>query len=429
MHKRSNKPSQKNSSLSIIIPPENKKEKSSQKEKKYIGKKIKRHLDEIKTTDNSIQNRESSKSDSLDEKIYESKNVINYLSVNNINDRRIRRIFSDYGEIKEIKMNNKRSGSIEFFNNKSINLVMKDKEKIFKVNQLSVTYNKNQLKKIEKKSKNLSIEEKEEFDNNKEGNVTEENYIGEGSSKNDNEENEDNNMESIEEDNENEQDNLFIDINKSKNDYNSNEELNKRINELERMIIAEKQKNEKYDKYIKENEKYKKKNEEDKKSFLKMIGVLCEINNQSEKYMKNNLKIKIHNLNNKLELILNSYKILYIRKISNILLGQLYDKYKESLVEKRVIKGYYVTISIEEIKGISIKNINLIIDFLKHIKIKASKIIHIEDEEIKFQKEILFVYLNRNPLDANEGKITLEDVVNIIFEKSKKKKKKKKERK
>ena len=48
------------------------------------------------------------------------------------------------------------------------------------------------------------------------------------------------------------------------------------------------------------------------------MGILTEINNQNEIYLKNNVEIRIKNLNNQLELILNAYKVLYIRKLSNI---------------------------------------------------------------------------------------------------------------
>lgn len=67
-----------------------------------------------------------------------------------------------------------------------------------------------------------------------------------------------------------------------------------------------------------ENEKYKEENEKEKKQLLKLVGVLAEINIQNEKYLKKNVEIKINNLKNKLELITNSYKVLYIRKLSNI---------------------------------------------------------------------------------------------------------------
>ena len=77
------------------------------------------------------------------------------------------------------------------------------------------------------------------------------------------------------------------------------------------------------------------------KKFMRLIGVIGEINNQNEKY--------IDTLKFRFQLVLNS-----IKDINNI------DKDK----------------------------ITLIIDFLKNIRYRTSKIIHFQGNEIKFQKEI-----------------------------------------
>ena len=82
-------------------------------------------------------------------------------------------------------------------------------------------------------------------------------------------------------------------------------------------------------KNTKKNEKYKEKNEKEKKEFLKLVGILAEINIQNKKYLKNNIEVKINNLKNKLELITNSYKVLYIRKLANIFLNELYERYSD----------------------------------------------------------------------------------------------------
>ena len=94
-----------------------------------------------------------------------------------------------------------------------------------------------------------------------------------------------------------------------------------RIDCLEKILFQMKEENEKYKE---ENEKYKEENEKEKKKFCKLIGILIEINNQNEIYIKNNIEIRINNLNNQLELILNDYKVLYIRKLSNIFLNEIY---------------------------------------------------------------------------------------------------------
>lgn len=66
----------------------------------------------------------------------------------------------------------------------------------------------------------------------------------------------------------------------------------------------------------------------------------------------------------------------------------------------------------------------MIVDFLKHIKIRASNIIHIQDKEIKFKKEILFDYLNRELEKNNIGRdnrLSLKDAISLVFRPKKEK--------
>jgi len=193
-----------------------------------------------------------------------------------------------------------------------------------------------------------------------------------------------------------------------------------------------KKKNEDYkiknEEYKKQNEEYKKQNEKDKKNLFKLIGVLGEINHQNEKYITY-LNLKIENLNDKIEIILNSYKILYIRKLANILLNELYKKHSDKIVNKifkKKKKDHNVTICLSNIESIDCDHVNLIIDFLKHTKIRASSIIHIEDKEIKFQREILYLYLstssNNDEQKEEKHNFSLNEFMSLIFQKSEKKK-------
>ena len=63
--------------------------------------------------------------------------------------------------------------------------------------------------------------------------------------------------------------------------------------------------------------------------------------------------------------------------------------------------------------------INVIIDFLKFIKRKASSMIHIQDEDFEFQKEILYESLDKEmPSNEESGiNITLKDAMSVIFQK------------
>ena len=83
-----------------------------------------------------------------------------------------------------------------------------------------------------------------------------------------------------------------------------------------------------------------------------------------------------------------------------------------------------ISACIREIKGVGCDNINLIVDFLKHIKVRASDIIHMQDKQIKFRKEILFDYLNReleNNTISRDNFLSLNDAISLVFRSGKEK--------
>ena len=117
----------------------------------------------------------------------------------------------------------------------------------------------------------------------------------------------------------------------------------------------------------------KKDNEKEKKKFLKLMGILTEINNQNEIYLKNNIEIRINNLNN-IPINIECWKL------ASIFLNEIYKRYSKKLKEIKFKQGkekHSIIIVIEDINNISCDTINLIIDFLKYIKVKSSSIIHI----------------------------------------------------
>ena len=121
--------------------------------------------------------------------------------------------------------------------------------------------------------------------------------------------------------------------------------------------------------------------------------------------------------------------VLYIRKLANILLAELFNKKKEYFQNRTITVNEKVntfTIFIKSIKKIDKDIITLIVDFLKHIRFRTSEIIHIQDEEIKFQKEILFECLDISTL-SHEESLPLKEVSSLIFENSEKKKRQMKE--
>ena len=118
--------------------------------------------------------------------------------------------------------------------------------------------------------------------------------------------------------------------------------------------------------------------------------------------------------------------MLYIRKLVSLLLDELYRRINKSLINKKIIvkeKEHMFTICIKDIKNVEKDIITLIIDFLKHIRYRTSQIIHIQDEEIKFQKEILYECLDTR-IECEEEWMPLKEVSSLIFENVEKKNKK-----
>ena len=162
----------------------------------------------------------------------------------------------------------------------------------------------------------------------------------------------------------------------------------------------------------------------------KIINIMNDIDNQKDIYYKN----KINGINKKVKLIMNSYKILYMRKLANLLLQKIYKKYSHFLgktyieygnkKEKKKVDVIAVLPNIKKLDTVESYNINLLIDFLRFVWKKCSTGIHINDENFPFQKEILYEYLNpvkkiNNKKIVNnnlEKSMKIKEIINLIFE-------------
>ena len=60
-----------------------------------------------------------------------------------------------------------------------------------------------------------------------------------------------------------------------------------------------------------------------------IVGILTEINLQSEKCINNHIKKTINNMNMKLNSVINAFKVLYYRKITNFILYELVNRYSK----------------------------------------------------------------------------------------------------
>ena len=350
-----------------------------------LGKKIKRNNEDSHTGDSSTQYKPPSEQISQSNQISENKNQIYFESQYKQKYFKLKKIFAKYGKIKFLTIKKKGQGLVEFSSKASAQSVIRDKSDILENYKLNVSYQKNKGNEYEEKTtENEIIELKEDEDDiaeKTELKKEESNAAGE------------NNME----------DNDIttqIDRNKGKKEENeeiiiepSNKEKNEEIHKNDSDVLAKIKTLETKIENLETNY------QADKKKLMKMIGVLTEINYQNEKYIQCNLNVKLENLNTKFDLLINSYKILFIRKLANIFLSEIYDRYHDSFKKiyyKRKKKSHTITVCINDHKGVDRGLINLITDFLKHIKVRASSI------KVPFQKEILFAFLDRDNRDKNE---------------------------
>ena len=237
------------------------------------------------------------------------------------------------------------------------------------------------------------------------------------------------------------------------NNKNSIIILQNKVNNLENWQQLSQKKMKKYKKELKENEKKMEKYEEDlkgakkelketnkelketkkelketkkelkgtKKELNTKIGLLIEINAQTEHNNNRNFNA----LNDKINKVINSYKILYIRKFANFILDGLIKRYPKYLA-KTVQKfsndddkySFSLIVAQKDIKGIDKYKINLMVDYLMETKQNTSKVIHIGNEEAIIQKEIFDELVKNQNISANKKSkvlVNTDDMISVIF--------------
>jgi hypothetical protein len=78
------------------------------------------------------------------------------------------------------------------------------------------------------------------------------------------------------------------------------------------------------------------------------LNIMDEIDKQKDIYYRT----KINNVNKNMLLLLNSYKVLFIRKLANLLLSEIYSNYSESLIKVTISKKNIIVVK-PDIKEIS----------------------------------------------------------------------------
>ena len=304
-------------------------------------------------------------------------------------------IFKKYGDISMIQVKSPKISLIEFKDKISADKVIKNKNKIFhKGRKLKVEYSKNQ---INDGNQSVFIKETENI---------------ELSESNDN------------------TDKSELSLKKDDGDEDKFSYLEKKIKKLEKKYSKLEGKYEELEGKNKElegkNNDLEGENEQRKNEInnLKIYtNIMSEINNQVEILSNNNFSY----INNRLELILNSYKIIYMRKLSNLLLEQIYKKYSTNLSKAKVSCGKIrktIIVVFEPInypKKFDSYQVNLLIEYLRFIWDKSSSIIHVNDKDFPYQKEIFHEYLKgtiktNKDKNINNNSISVGNLVTILFE-------------
>lgn len=173
-------------------------------------------------------------------------------------------------------------------------------------------------------------------------------------------------------------------------------------------------------------EKRIKANEDAIKRLNIKFGISNEIARQTEIKCKLNDQI----LNSKLNNLINAFKVLYLRKLSNLIIDRIVTKHKDNLAKSKKIFGdgankFSIIIAKKDISEISKYHINLLLDFLYYMKSFCSRIIHLKKKGgVNYEKEIFYglldQYLGEKSQNSmkNKGIIDIDDVINLIFKKN-----------
>lgn len=141
---------------------------------------------------------------------------------------------------------------------------------------------------------------------------------------------------------------------------------------------------------------------------------------------------RINILERKSNIFLNSYKVLYLRKIANIILDTILNShclelYKTENMFRDETKPIYkkrlfpIIIAKKDINSIGMNTINLLIDYLMFAKDFSSSVIHIV-EKSQSQIEILFDLFGREKIKTNNEvyTVSISLLINTFFSKNSK---------
>ena len=305
-------------------------------------------------------------------------------------------IFKKYGTISKVKLISDYSAFVEFINKTSVEIIMNNKNKIFfKGNILQIEKARKAIhEKLVLKKKKITKHETQDDQRIL-------NAIVPGEK----EEKEDEKVDKQEK-----EDEKFINI----------EIKEGKLENKDRFSLFE----EKVSRLADEVTQLKKENTKRVKEIddLKIsLNIIAQINEQRDIQYKSRMDV----INKNMRLILNSYKLLYIRKLANIILEQIYIKYSDDLGRGKIQVGknkhniFALLPTSQQKYRTDYYQINLTIDFLRFIWDKCSSIIHLQEKDFPLQIELFHEYLkvsgsSSENIDLKEG-IAIDKLINLIF--------------
>ena len=333
-------------------------------------------------------------------------------------------IFEKYGKISKVKLISDYSAFVEFINKTSVEIIMNNKNKIFfKGNILQIEKARKAIhEKLVLKKKKITKHETQDDQRIL-------NAIVPGEK----EEKEDEKVDKQEK-----EDEKFINIEikegklENKDRFSLleekvsrladevtqlNKENAKRVNEVTQLKKENAKRVNEVTQLKKENTKRVKEIDDLKIS----LNIIAQINEQRDIQYKSRMDV----INKNMRLILNSYKLLYIRKLANIILEQIYIKYSEDLGRGKIQVGknkhniFALLPTSQQKYRTDYYQINLTIDFLRFIWDKCSSIIHLQEKDFPLQIELFHEYLkvsgsSSENIDLKEG-IAIDKLINLIF--------------
>ena len=305
-------------------------------------------------------------------------------------------IFKKYGTISKVKLISDYSALVEFINKTSVDIIMNNKNKIFfKGNILQIEKARKAIhEKLVLKKKKIT-----KYETRDDQRILNAIVPGEKEEKED---------EKV--DKQEKEDEKFINI----------EIKEGKLENKDRFSLFE----EKFSRLANEVTQLKKENAKRVKEIddLKIsLNIIAQINEQRDIQYKSRMDV----INKNMRLILNSYKLLYIRKLANIILEQIYIKYSDDLGRGKIQVGknkhniFALLPTSQQKYRTDYYQINLTIDFLRFIWDKCSSIIHLQEKDFPLQIELFHEYLkvsgsSSENIDLKEG-IAIDKLINLIF--------------